>query len=345
MQMADLEWGICKLRNLLLLLLLLIGCGYQSHQLSIVENSSFIIEDGKGLIRQFPFLFVDNEEIISFSQHKDEVVFPSIDGLVSSSNKTNWTKIENSNFYIASMIKKRDKTWFGLSYITQFVDDFNIKGFAWKSQDSINWSLIEVNINLPEKQLHRDANWGGFLFHRSIFEMVDGSLQGLMYGNYATDSTYRVIWVKSVDGINWKVVSTVAFAPAIGYDSYSEPVAVYLDDELIVIMRTGYIDPLYITKSKDGVNWSIPKEIPNSIGADPDSIVLRNRNLLIVAGNNEGLRLHISNDKGENWVVTYLKIKTGSGYAGIREVNPGKLLLVTDDSTFTKIIGEYIEFQ
>jgi len=346
MQTVGQEWDMCKLRNLLLLLCLLFGCGIsQTHQLSIIEGSTFVIEDGKGEIRQFPFLFVKDETIVSFSQHKDEVVFPSNDGLVSSNFHNKWTKTENLNFYIASMLKKKDGTWFGLSYITQRIDDFNIKGFAWKSLDSITWIPTEVNITLPSKQLQRNANWGGFLFHRSILEMEDGSLQGLMYGNYETDATYRVIWIKSIDGLNWNVVSTVAFAPAIGVDSYSEPVAIYSNNEFLVVMRIGYNEPLYYTKSKDGIIWDKPKEIANSIGADPDLIMLKSGKLVLVAGNNEGLRLHISQDNGETWVVTYLKVETGSGYAGIREVSPNKLLLVTDDFSKTKIIGEYVDIQ
>ena len=140
-------------------------------------------------------------------------------------------------------------------------------------------------------------------------------------------------------------MSTVAFAPAIGVDSYSEPVAIYSNNEFLVVMRIGYNEPLYYTKSKDGIIWDKPKEIANSIGADPDLIMLKNGKLVLVAGNNEGLRLHISQDNGETWVVTYLKVETGSGYAGIREVNPNKLLLVTDDFSKTKIIGEYIDIQ
>ena len=169
--------------------------------------------------------------------------------------------------------------------------------------------------------------------------MPDGSIQGLMYGAYAGDSDYRAIWVKSTDGgKNWSVVSTVAISTGDGPTVYCEPtVARCYDGSLLCVMRTGYA-PLYQCRSTDnGLTWSTPEILPgvsenDAYSADPHLYLMSNGVLVLSYGRPYCKMLFSADGTGETWTdltITYDKEDT-SGYTGICEVAPNRLLLVGD---------------
>ncbi|WNQ09573.1 sialidase family protein [Paenibacillus aurantius] len=330
--------------------------------LSISYGAEFAVEDGGTATRHLPFLsYVNNKAIVTFSQHPDSVLYPTTDGMrISSDGGATWpTYKQNTDFYLTSIIRLNNGDLMGTSYVTQRVDARNSTMFYWISSDSgTTWTKLTGNVNFPQDQAVNSANWGGFLFHRSILVMPDGSLQGTMYGKYTTDSKYRVLWVKSTDGgANWSVVSTVAYSTTVGNEGFCEPVAIRAaDNSLLVVMRTGGTSggvsyPLYQTRStNDGLTWSTPVPLPgvdsaDAYSVDPDLTMMTNGTLVLSFGRPTTKMLFSLDGSGQMWgaVQTGTFGSTASNYTGVREVSANKLLLISDNSTRTKIIGKYID--
>jgi len=172
---------------------------------------------------------------------------------------------------------------------------------------------------------------------------------------------FRCLLLRSKDrGHNWFLVSTIAVDPAVGEEGFGEPVLVQLKlgihkGRLIVLMRTGsnkakWPNPLYQTESDDnGETWSPPH--PLSFDAVNVDLIEMKSGVLVAAfgwrtkesrqklakgepahiGQEHGNYLAFSLDQGQTWTtITHITHEPTTGYVGIREIEPGKILLVYD---------------
>ncbi|MHB1485550.1 MAG: sialidase family protein [Saccharofermentanales bacterium] len=334
-------------------------------ELNVNIGQEFIIEQGGNSIRQFPFLAAFNNDVFAnFAQHGDLFgIYHAVDGMrISRDGGSTWpTYIQNQDFFLSSLIKLNNGHLFGMDYISIRVDAKNIKCRYWKSIDNGNsWTDHEGNVCLPQDQYQYPENEnGGFEFHRTIIVTPDGSLQGTMYGKYAGDIMFRVIWVKSIDdGKNWTFVSTVAYDDSLGVEGYCEPVVARCkDNSLLCIMRIGSFYPLYQCRSTDnGLTWSTPTTLQGidpcyTQSVDPDLCLMTNGILVLSYGRPNCSLLFSIDGNGELWgnhtiayvskiseytdakVATqdnWLLDSTTSGYTGVREIARNRLLLIGD---------------
>ncbi|MSP14114.1 MAG: exo-alpha-sialidase [Chloroflexi bacterium] len=220
------------------------------------------------------------------------------------------------------------------------------------------------------KDGHDDGGkpYSGVTFHRTVLELPGGDLLATIYCWFKEDnipSTYepkmnrfRCILLRSGDqGQNWRYISTIAADAAVGQEGFDEPAMVRLSTgpragRLICVIRTGpRSDPLYQCHSDDeGQTWSTPRPLPLR-GVDPDLVEMSAaagepgilalsfgwRVLTDPPAAEHGNYVAFSTDQGESWgYATHLPIEAHSGatrstcYTGLREVEPGKLLVTFD---------------
>ena len=215
-----------------------------------------------------------------------------------------------------------------------------------------------------------DSNqpYSGMTIHRSLLQLPGGDLLATAYCFFEGDITpctyqptmfkSRAILLRSSDGGKyWRCVATIAVDPAIGEEGFTEPVMVRLSKgpragRLICLMRTGSNNcAIYQTHSDDeGMTWSKPHALPFG-GVDPDLIELHDGTLVCSFGWRiwggapmQNYYLVFSRDGGETWVnLTVLPIDipaavpwpSGTWYSSIRQVSPGRLLVIYDIGTFS----------
>jgi hypothetical protein len=232
----------------------------------------------------------------------------------------------------------------------------------WVSRD--HWETwegpLETPVRIPEGRGgtgdSREPFYGP-LFWRSILELPDGRLLASIYGYLEGDTVpisgmkpfpgfckYRTMLVESTDrGASWSLVTTIAYDPAVGNESFCEPALVWLPEgELLCIMRTGYThDPMYMSRSRDdGRSWSEPVST-GLTGVDPRLLLLSD-GLLACAygvkeydGNRRERRIMFSGDGGHSWSHnTIVYAGYGGSYPDAIELEPGKLLYVFDVDGF-----------
>jgi hypothetical protein len=176
-----------------------------------------------------------------------------------------------------------------------------------------------------------------------------------------TMKKFRTLLLRSTDrGRNWSLVSTVAVGPEVGEEGFNEPVLLRLSKSpragrLIALLRTGSNKtfkhcPIHQTESDDdGRTWSKP----HSLGwdnVDPDLIELGDGTLAASFGNrtlesrvhlnalppkdigaDHGNYLAFSRDQGASWEPPIrINHEPSSCYTTIREIAPGKLIIVYD---------------
>lgn len=348
-----------QFKNLLLILLLgLVSTHLQAQTRKMTKDcklsmsSSFQIDisnDGKE--RQFPFVYkFGNSIFISYSEHHDAVIASPQDAMIiSHDNGVTWkNKLRNKDFYMTSMFKKNG-TLYGIVYFTYPVSSDKEKMIYWTSKnDGKTWTKHEGVVNAPEGKKFR-ANgvnriWGSMLFHRGMQVMKDGSVQGVMYGYFEGDDKYRVVWVKSTDNCaTWNIVSTVAYGVPEGdfkkAEGYCEPTfAKTKDGSILCVMRMGSFLPLFQSRSNDnGLTWSKPVELPGlssdaAQSVDPQLLLMKNGILALTYGR-PGDRIALSYDGcGYQWNCSSItREEETTGYTGIVETAPGKLLLIADE--------------
>ena len=205
--------------------------------------------------------------------------------------------------------------------------------------------------------------YSGVTFHRTVLELPGGDLLASIYCWFTADSLpssyearmnrFRCVLLRSRDGgANWEFAATIADDVTVGEEGFNEPALVRLSrgpraGRLLCLMRTGNrVSPLYQGHSDDdGATWSRPRPLPLR-GVDPDLIELADgtlacsygyRLLTTPAAPDHGNYVAFSTDGGETWGnATHLPIAShagadrSTGYTGLREVEPGRLLVVFD---------------
>lgn len=307
-----------------------------------------ISKDGKE--RQFPFVYkFRNNIFISYSEHHDAVIASPEDALIiSRDNGLTWKKKRtNTDFYFTSMFQKKG-TLYGIVYFTYPESPEKEKMIYWTSKDKGDtWTKHEGIVHtLPGKRftgVKGKSTWGSMLFHRGMQVMKDGSIQGVMYGHFEGDSKYTVVWVKSRDnGANWNMVSIIASGVPEGdyekAEGFCEPTfAKTKDGSLLCVMRVSSYRPLYQSRSTDkGLTWSAPVKLPGlpdsaMHSVDPQLLLMDNGILALTYGR-PGDRVAFSYDgSGYHWnCSTVTRSEETTGYTGIVETGPGKLLLIAD---------------
>jgi hypothetical protein len=321
---------------------------YAVDPLEITTGSRFTIEyGGTSTLMQFPFLSVLGTNVfVGFSEHSDVATSHNVvDALATSRDGgTNWPGYTTAtDIYMPSLIRLSNGNLWGMNYITEWVTSTNCTGFFRVStNDGQTWSLQTGNVAFPQAAKPTGGTYGGFVFHRTAMQMSDGSIQASMYGWFASDTLYRCVWVKSTDGgSNWTFVSTIAYDETVGPEAFCEPVvARCADNSLLCVMRTGmWTWPLYQCRStNDGLSWSTPTTLPgvalsSTYSVDPDLCLMSSGVLALSFGRPNCQMLFSLDGCGTNWghyTSTYVSTYS-SGYTGVREVSPGRLLVVGDD--------------
>lgn len=238
------------------------------------------------------------------------------------------------------------------------VSDEELYAPYWKSNDNGKTfsGPCDARVILPEGAVETVPAMGRTLanlrFYRSIIELENGDLLASMYGHFKGDKKYRSFVVKSTDrGESWTYLSTIAYDPNIGTESFCEPVMVLLPKgDILCIMRTGSGEPLYQAISSDeGKTWSKP-EPTGANGVDPDLIVLSDGTLACSYGRLQprreiepssslypglpasmGDRIMFSTDGGITWARhTTVYMGPSTGYTGIEEVRPNEVIYAFD---------------
>lgn len=325
----------------------------------VVVGPPFIVASG-GPFRHLPFLYAgDGTAIVALSQHVDGIVYPSVDAIaLSPDGGKSWPLYEaHRDFYLSCMTRLPDGRLFAVCYVTRRAGPREIAATCWSSADGgRTWRSFIGHLRLPRDQFQGYPNgWGGLLFHRSLWVRPNGEIMASLYGRYATDRRYRVVLAKSEDGgADWTIASTVASDPSVGTEGFCEPAIIPVaDGSLLAVMRTGSgADPLYQARSRDGgLSWSLPSPLPGvdprrARSVDPDLILMSNGILALSFGRPATSLLFSSDGCGFRWdkeVSPVFGGRSTSGYTGLREVAPGRLLIVTDAAGGTEIIGAFVD--
>jgi hypothetical protein len=198
-----------------------------------------------------------------------------------------------------------------------------------------------------------DGNYYEPCVDHAIVRLRDGSLLMSMYGYFKTDTVlapnfdpkwrfhkYRTWVMRSTDrGRTWDYRATVAYDPAVGFESFCEPDLLVLPNgDILSFMRTGgchggakYAAPLYMNVSKDdGKTWSKPVPIADR-GVWPNACRMRNGVLAVTYGRPDNW-LAFSHDDGKTWVGHFCFYRdTGTtSYNSVEEIAPGRLMVVYD---------------
>jgi len=189
----------------------------------------------------------------------------------------------------------------------------------------------------------------GPLADHAIVALRDGSILAGMYGWFSTDQVlvptmpeewqcfkYRTFVVRSQDrGRTWEYLSTVAYDPSVGLESFCEPDLLILPDgDILCFMRTGgsggKYTPLYLNRSKDdGRTWSKPFPIADR-GVWPNTCRMENGVIVCTYGR-PGNWLTFSLDEGNTWMGHFCFHEgPTTSYNSVEEVEKDTLLVVYD---------------
>jgi len=200
----------------------------------------------------------------------------------------------------------------------------------------------------------------GMIPWNTLVEMPNGDLLMTAYGYFKGDDVpidvsfevyrpkpypypgfnkYRSILLKSADqGRTWDYVTTVAYDPSSGEEGPCEPSLVrLLNGDLLCIMRTGRVNALRLSRSRDGGRtWSRLKVIPGTTGVAPYVVEMSDGTVACIYGTKEDywkyenrreLRVIFSFDGGKTWPLNQIVYAgEASSYASLCEVRPGELL-------------------
>jgi BNR repeat-like domain/BNR/Asp-box repeat len=316
-----------------------------------------------------PYLFMSAKGTLVVQAQRPRLVstdYPGVYGTVVSRDggKTwqSWSPTKNQAegpFIEGSVAQMKDGSILILEWVARGPESGgNFRGKIWRSDNE--WKTItgpfEARFYLPEGKGGFDDGGNpvdGLFVHRTLMEMPNGDLVATAYGWFKEDSTpssymksmnkTRAVLLRSKDhGLNWSLVSTIAVDPAVGQEGFTEPVLARLTQgkhsgRFIVLMRTGRNNPIHQTESDDeGRSWTKPRAL-RLLGVNPDLIEMTDGVLVCGFGGltewlGEGrLYLAFSFDQGITWTrITQVSMDPTSQYLTVREVKPGRLLIVYD---------------
>ncbi len=300
--------------------------------------------------RQFPFLWQFGDTLIaSWSQHTDTYETAPYDAIMISRDggKTWGEKQVKQNFYLTSVCQLSDGSLFGVNYWTHYVDSRTATVHYWTSDNlGATWTEHEGTIHHDIDIKSNPGGWGSIVMHRGMRQLPDGRLQGLAYGTYLSDTSYRCVVVESTDGgKNWYVTSTVASGTPLdangnkitaSVEGFCEPVMQEcLDGSLLCIMRIASNYPLYQSRSFDnGITWTTPEVLPGTdkgVSVDPDLCLMDNGVLVLTTGRPDAKMLVSLDGSGYLWQENPLTLCSGTtGYTGVRQVGKDRLLVIGD---------------
>lgn len=349
-----------RIKLILYLITMSLVCFVNAQPKHIVDTSAsckFTLEapfkidvSANGRERQFPFVYKFGANIfISYSEHRDAVMASPLDAMIiSRDNGKTWTeKITHEDFYITSMFKKGN-VLYAIVYFTYPVSPVKESMIYWTSEDQgKTWTKHRGLVNTMKGKKFKTEGirkiWGSMLFHRGMQVMKDGSVQGVMYGYFEGQDKYSVVWVRSDDTCaTWNIVSVIAsglpgekFRDAEGFCEPS--FAKTKDGSVLCVMRVGSYQPLFQSRSYDGgTTWSKPVPLPGlsaskTASVDPQLLLTSQGHLVLTYGR-PSIKMALSRDGcGYKWdCVQKTYENETTGYSGIVETGPGKLLLVAD---------------
>jgi hypothetical protein len=253
-----------------------------------------------------------------------------------------------------SIARLADGSVLALGFLTEKVGDGKFRGARWVSTDSgRTWQgPLDAIFYIPKAAGGTDdrgAKHTGPWVHRSIVELPDGDLIASMYGYFVGDTVpiptfprewniykyrtykYRTFVVRSTDGgATWKYLSTVAYDPTIGNESFCEPSLQLLPNhQILCVMRTGA--ELYQCRSSNwGQTWSRPESL-GVPGVDPQLCLMENGVLACAYGRPGASIIFDETATGRGWgQPTCVYDRPTSGYSCLEEIAPGVLLYVYD---------------
>ena len=241
----------------------------------------------------------------------------------------------------------------GLGFHTKKVSDGVFETSLVRSTDGgRTFASEKARLNIPEGTGGTGDDgkrYEGPSVDHAIVQCRGGSLLAALYGYFKTDTVlcptfppewklykYRTFVLRSTDrGKTWDYLTTVAYDPEIGLESFCEADLLTLPEgDILCFMRTGgsggQYTPLYLSVSEDdGRTWGAPTPIADR-GVWPNACRMDSGVLVVTYGRPDNW-LAFSLDDGETWVghTCFYRGPTTS-YNSIEEVAPGKLLVVYD---------------
>lgn len=288
----------------------------------------------------FPRLFhMPDGRVLQFNAIVDDTTSALSEGRtgaarISADGGATWTEFPMPTSYGFPVTLADDRVRL-FSYIIWQAD--GVATGRWSDWTGDGWTPEQrYTIDLPPTR-DKVPGVSGFGFDRTVMLDSDGALLATIYGKYEDDAKYRCVLVRSTDeGRTWSTVSTIAYDPDLPVrEGYNEPVmARVADGSLLCVMRTGgRTDTLRQARSLDGGHtWSRPQDL-GVLSVDPDLCLMSN-GLLALSFGRPTVNLMFSRDgAGHTWTPP-VTLFTGNStcYTGLREVAPGRLLLVYDSN-------------
>jgi hypothetical protein len=204
-----------------------------------------------------------------------------------------------------------------------------------------NVAPYALSLPTPDPYASTSDQWSrnvqAFLW-RNVVQLSDGTLLAGGSSRFQGSSTWGAFCYRSTDyGITWGSPSIIGYDPNAPGEGFCEPsMSLTSTGNVLAVMRTGSYAPMMQSLSTDGgVTWQTPT--PNgSSGVDPQLLLMSN-GLLACSSGRPGNRLMFSVDgTGANWTDRLNlydddgDVYESSGYTGLVEVEPNRLLMVYD---------------
>lgn len=319
------------------------------------QSESVVVDKAEGEnLCAFPAAAAFQDEIagsvrtrlfVYYSQTIDDANVPPSVGLrMSDDLGKSWPHYQSHEWFPISLVKLDSGAIGGPSFVAEMIggEVSSEQRIRWveSADHGETWTTTEGKLvtPVPMRCVVAGSGRGGFAF-TWVLNMGNGTLGAALYGFYSTDTKYRTVWAHSTDGgVNWSILSTVAYDPNVGPEGYCEPtVARLADSSLLCVMRIGSNKPLYQSRSMDeGLTWSDPESIPGPTTELTYSVLPALRLLpdgkLVLSYGRPDTRMLLSEDgRGCNWTsfaTTYSG--TTTGYTGIAVTEDNRIFLTGD---------------
>lgn len=149
----------------------------------------------------------------------------------------------------------------------------------------------------PPKFVIPGLDMAGFSFNGQTVQLHDGSYLATVYGEFIDPPGYRILTVKSTDGIYWQVDTQIADIDCgvPGKDGPSESALLRLNDgRILCVFRVGSrVNYGHCWSLDDGKTWSAPVALEGVFSVQP-SLATRADGVIALSGGRPGLYLWLS---------------------------------------------------